>query len=57
MHPKNQQTQSHAGVRPKGASVLYSESKAALNHMTKLLAFNLSPHIRVNAIVLGLIRQ
>ncbi|MGG6268998.1 SDR family NAD(P)-dependent oxidoreductase [Leptolyngbya sp. AN03gr2] len=29
---------SHAGIRPKGASIPYSTSKAALNHVTKLLA-------------------
>ena len=46
---------SHAGVRPKGASVPYSVSKAALNHMTKLLALNLGPLIRVNAIAPGLV--
>ncbi|MCC5859157.1 MAG: SDR family oxidoreductase [Ectothiorhodospiraceae bacterium] len=46
---------SHAGVRPKGASIPYAVSKAALNHMTKLLALNLSPAIRVNAIAPGLV--
>ena len=46
---------SHAGVRPKGASIPYSATKAALNHMTKLLALNLGPDIRVNAIAPGLV--
>lgn len=46
---------SHAGVRPKGASIPYSVTKAALNHMTKLLALNLGPSIRVNAIAPGLV--
>lgn len=46
---------SHAGVRPKGASIPYSVTKAALNHMTKLLALNLGPNIRVNAVAPGLV--
>jgi len=46
---------SHAGVRPKGASVPYAATKAALNHITKLLALSLSPDIRVNAIAPGLV--
>ncbi len=46
---------SHAGVRPKGASIPYAASKSALNHMTKLLALTLSPEIRINAIAPGLV--
>lgn len=46
---------SHAGVRPKGASIPYAVSKAALNHMTKLLSVSLAPEIRVNAIAPGLV--
>ncbi|MFF4275223.1 SDR family NAD(P)-dependent oxidoreductase [Streptomyces sp. NPDC001536] len=46
---------SHAGVRPKGSSVPYAASKAALNHVTRLLAAALAPDVRVNAIAPGLV--
>lgn len=44
-----------AGVRPTGSSVPYATSKAALNHLTVLLANVLGPEIRVNAIAPGLV--
>lgn len=46
---------SHAGVRPKGASIPYAATKAALGHVTKLLASALGPEVRVNAIAPGLV--
>jgi len=43
-----------AGVRPVGSSIAYSMSKAALNHMTVLLAKSYGP-IRFNAVAPGLV--
>ena len=43
-----------AGIRPIGSSVAYSMSKAALNHMTRLMAKSHGP-IRFNAVAPGLV--
>ena len=43
-----------AGVRPVGSSIAYAMSKAALNHMTLLLAKSCGP-VRVNAVAPGLV--
>lgn len=43
-----------AGVRPMGSSIAYSMSKAALNHMTKLMAKSHGP-VRFNAVAPGLV--
>ena len=42
-----------AGVRPTGSSIPYTASKAALNHMTVLLAKVVGPEVRVNASLPG----
>jgi ketoreductase RED2 len=44
-----------AGERPTGSSIPYACSKAALSHMTRLLAATLGPEIRVNAVAPGLV--
>ncbi len=43
-----------AGLRPLGSSIAYAMSKAALNHMTRLLAKSHGP-VRVNAVAPGLV--
>jgi len=43
-----------AGLRPAGSSIAYAMSKAALNHLTALLAKSCGP-VRVNAVAPGLI--
>jgi ketoreductase RED2 len=44
-----------AGQRPTGSSIPYACSKAAMSHMTRLLANVLGPDIRVNAVAPGLV--
>jgi ketoreductase RED2 len=45
-----------AGVRATGSSIPYAVSKAALNHLTVLLANVTGPEVRVNAVAPGLVR-
>jgi ketoreductase RED2 len=44
-----------AGVRPTGSSIPYAVSKAALNHLTALVANVVGPTVRVNAVAPGLV--
>lgn len=44
-----------AGSRPAGSSIPYAVSKAAIEHMTRLLANTVGPEVRVNAVAPGLI--
>lgn len=44
-----------AGSRPAGSSIPYAVSKAAIEHMTRLLAAAVGPEVRVNAVAPGLI--
>lgn len=45
-----------AGIRQFGSSVPYAVSKAALNHLTELLANVSGPAVRINAVAPGLVR-
>ena len=47
---------STGGIRPARSSASYNVSKAALIHLTKQLALELAPSVRVNAIAPGLVK-
>ncbi|MCB1828444.1 MAG: SDR family oxidoreductase, partial [Coxiellaceae bacterium] len=55
-HGKIINISSVAGVRAAGSSIPYAVSKAAVNHLTKLLANTFGPNVSINAIAPGLIR-
>ena len=44
-----------SGQRPLGSSLPYAASKAALDHMTRLLASTVGPEVRVNAVAPGFV--
>ncbi len=44
-----------AGVKAAGSSIPYAVSKAALNHLTRLMANVSGPEVRINAVAPGLI--
>jgi NAD(P)-dependent dehydrogenase (short-subunit alcohol dehydrogenase family) len=45
-----------AGLRPSGMMGAYNVSKAGLVHLTRQLALELAPKIRVNAVAPGVVR-
>jgi 3-oxoacyl-[acyl-carrier protein] reductase len=46
---------SFSGLRPQASYGAYGQAKAALNHQTRLLALELAPRVRVNAVAPGLV--
>jgi len=44
-----------AGSRPAGSSIPYAVSKAAVEHLTRLLAATVGPEVRVNSVAPGLV--